>query len=96
LTGAPSWQQSGREEHRAGEAEVQAAKAKAYAEGAADRVQGKYDAVAGAVTGDRTREMQGMHRLDFLLFVSHLIICLVFYIGNARQDAGKAQQQMNK
>lgn len=94
LTGATSWQQSGREEHRAGEAEIQAAKAKAYADGAVDRVQGKYDAVAGAIAGDRTREMQGKRRAQ--ISTVHVLICLVLFLGNARQDAGKARQDLNK
>ncbi|KAK0192580.1 hypothetical protein F5146DRAFT_999752 [Armillaria mellea] len=43
LTGAQSWQQSGKEEHAAGEAEYNAAQAKNWAEGAVDRVEGKKD-----------------------------------------------------
>lgn len=60
MTGATSWQKSGRDEHMAGEAEIQAAEAEAYLQGTIDRAQGKLDAVVGAVTGDRERQMEGM------------------------------------
>ena len=59
VTGAPSWQQSGRDEHNAGEVEYNAARAKDYVEGASDRLVGKKDAVLGAVTGDRQQEITG-------------------------------------
>ena len=64
LTGATSWQQSGKEEHAKGEAEYKAAQAKGYAEGTKDRVVGKKDAVVGAVTGDRQQEAEGNVRHD--------------------------------
>jgi len=64
LTGATSWQQSGREEHVAGETEYNAAQAKGYAEGTVDRMGGKKDAVVGAVTGDRQQETAGNFRHD--------------------------------
>ena len=51
--------QSGREEHAAGQREVEAAKAKNVAEGVTDRAVGKKDAVVGGLTGDRSQEVAG-------------------------------------
>src|SRR5258705_9814959 len=59
LTGSTNLKQSGKEEHAAGEAEINVAKAKGYAEGTADRLVGKKDAIVGAVTGDRQQELAG-------------------------------------
>ncbi|KAF7317122.1 hypothetical protein HMN09_00446900 [Mycena chlorophos] len=64
VTGLDSWQKSGKEEHAAGEAEYNAAQAKDYVDGAADRLQGKTDAVWGAVMGDKTQQTQGNLRHD--------------------------------
>jgi len=41
---------------------VNAAQAKAYVEGASDRVQGKVDSVAGAITGDKSQQFTGESR----------------------------------
>ena len=64
LTGAESWQQSGKEEHAQGEAEYKAAQAKGYTEGTMDRLGGKKDAVVGAITGDRQQELSGRQNFD--------------------------------
>ncbi|KAJ2915441.1 hypothetical protein MD484_g4991, partial [Candolleomyces efflorescens] len=64
LTGATSWQQSGKEEHAKGEAEYKAAQAQGYAEGTMDRMTGKKDAIVGAVTGDKTQQTEGNLRRD--------------------------------
>jgi len=58
--GVDSWKQSGKEEHAAGEAEINAAKAKGHAEGTFDRLSGKKDTLVGAFTGDRGQEASGM------------------------------------
>jgi uncharacterized protein YjbJ (UPF0337 family) len=59
LTGSTDWQQSGREEHAAGEAEYNAARAKDWAKGGMDRLEGKKDSVVGAITGDSTQQAAG-------------------------------------
>ncbi|EDR07957.1 uncharacterized protein LACBIDRAFT_190777 [Laccaria bicolor S238N-H82] len=64
LTGATSWQQSGKQEHAAGEGEYKAAQGKGYTEGTSDRFTGKKDAVVGAVTGDKTQQAAGNTRRD--------------------------------
>lgn len=68
VTGASSWQQSGKEEHAQGEAEYKAAQAKGYAEGTVDRIGGKKDAVVGALTGDRSQEASGISSVLNLLW----------------------------
>jgi uncharacterized protein YjbJ (UPF0337 family) len=59
LTGAQSWTDSGREEHARGEAEYNAARTKDWAEGGMDRLEGKKDAVVGAITGDKSQQAAG-------------------------------------
>lgn len=68
VTGATSWQQSGKEEHAAGEAETKAAQSKGYVEGTTDRFSGKKDNILGAVTGDKEQQAQGKLMVNLRLF----------------------------
>lgn len=71
LTGAQSWQDSGKQEHAQGEAQYKAGQAQGYAEGTMDRLGGKKDAVVGAVTGDRTQEASGKFQLRVICSTTH-------------------------
>lgn len=94
LTGATTWQQSGRDEHAQGEAEYKAAQAKGYADGTIDRLGGKKDAVTGAITGDRSQETAG----EWILVIISLSMTnlMTVVLGNIRHDKGEAQQEINK
>lgn len=91
LTGADSWQRSGKEEHAEGEGEYDAARAQGYVEGTTDRVKGKKDSVVGSITGDRSQEASGTSPSR-----ESRVCCLSIYVGNVRHDKGETQQSINK
>lgn len=95
VTGASSWQQSGKEEHAAGEGEYKAAQAKGYAEGTADRIAGKKDSIVGAVTGDKSQQAEGQF-FSLLGRRYKILISSGNFIGNARHDKGETQQDINR
>ena len=64
LTGSKEWQQSGKQQHAEGEAELKAAQAKGYAEGLVDQVGGYKDSIVGAVTGNKTDQIAGNARQE--------------------------------
>ncbi len=89
--GKDSWTQSGKEEHAAGEAEINAAQAKGYAEGTFDRLAGKKDTIIGAMTGDRGQEASGMYSCR-----SPPTSGIIHRAGNLRHDKGQTKQEINK
>lgn len=60
VTGLDSWKTSGQERRVQGDTEYKQAQAQGYTEGTKDRLVGKKDQLAGAVTGDSTQEAGGM------------------------------------
>ncbi|KAJ3894817.1 hypothetical protein GG344DRAFT_40164, partial [Lentinula edodes] len=59
LTGAESWQTSGKQGHAEGETEYKAAQAEGIAEGAKDEFSGYICSVTGAITDDKTKQTSG-------------------------------------
>jgi uncharacterized protein YjbJ (UPF0337 family) len=59
VTGAQGWKTSGQERRAEGDGEHKQAQAQGYTEGTKDRVIGKKDQLAGAVTGDTSQETAG-------------------------------------
>jgi uncharacterized protein YjbJ (UPF0337 family) len=97
LTGSTSMQNSGREEHRAGEVEYNAAKAKEYVGGVSERVAGRKDAIVGAVTGDSTQQAEGMSKYNVhKRCIINRFALLIHYPGNLREEKGRLQQQANQ
>ncbi|KAG6811240.1 hypothetical protein H0H92_008410 [Tricholoma furcatifolium] len=93
LTGATTWQESGRKEHAEGEAEYKAAQAQGYAEGTADRVSGYKDSVVGAITGDKAQQTSGEANPIAFFFVANWHLNSS---GNVKKAKGEAQQEVNK
>jgi uncharacterized protein YjbJ (UPF0337 family) len=67
MTGSTDWEQAGKQERAAGEAEYKAAQTQGYVEGTTDRVRGAKDSVVGSVTGDKVQETQGECPSQFCL-----------------------------
>lgn len=53
---------SGAEQKAKGDAEYKAAQVEGYVEGTKDRVGGKVDNIVGAVTGDKSKQLDGQAR----------------------------------
>lgn len=91
MAGSQAWSQAGKEEHADGEQEQQAAQAKGYTKGVADRLGGYKDSIVGAVSGDKSQQAAGKCcRWRFLSRV------LMIATGNAKNEKGQAQQEVNK
>ncbi|KAH9814380.1 putative Hmp1-mismatch base pair and cruciform DNA recognition protein [Melampsora americana] len=60
--GNQNLQTSGSEQKATGDAEYKAAQAEGYVEGTKDRVGGKVDNILGAVTGDKSKQLDGQAR----------------------------------
>ncbi|KAJ7272485.1 hypothetical protein C8J57DRAFT_1129526 [Mycena rebaudengoi] len=58
-TGMTSMENSGKQEHAEGEAEVKGAQAKGMAEGMIDRAMGMKDSIVGSVMGNQAQQASG-------------------------------------
>jgi hypothetical protein len=93
MTGSTGMQESGKEQHARGEAEITQAKAQGYAEGTKERVAGAKDSVLGAVKGDEAQKAQG----ESSVFATSLQQRgLTNGSGNVRGDVGSTQQDVNR
>jgi len=93
LTGSANLQQSGREEHAAGETEVTAANTKLQTDAVKDKVTGVKDSVVGAVTNDKSQQAQGgchVSSIERTRFESHYSRLL----GDLQQKEGDAKKSV--
>ena len=92
-TGLQSWETSGKKREAEGETETKQAQAQGYVEATKDRIVGAVDNMVGSVTGNTSKEVSG----GCLSFRTRLpLLTIDARSGEARNEKGKVQQEVNK